>query len=121
MSLEADSQLLLAALLRLVRRLHGTFAAQKAWLEELQQHALIGGAKTAKEAVAELQGFISNTIGSDGTSTQWICSMDPSTVASLCEAALRTLEADEEAGGAGLSISGDSRGFDFSGRPCVMG
>lgn len=120
-TLEADPQLLLSAFLRMVRRLFGTVAAQKAWVEELQQHALIGSASSAKDAVAELQGFLASSIGSEGSSTQWVCSMAPPAVASMCEAALKTIEADDAAGGVGLSVSGDSRGFDFSARPCVMG
>lgn len=120
-ALEADPQLLLSAFLRMVRRLFGTVAAQKAWIEELQQHALIGSAHTAKDALGELQGFLASSIGSDSTSTQWICSMPSAAVASMCEAALQTIEADDAAGGVGLSVSGDTRGFDFSGRHCVMG
>lgn len=121
MSPAVDPAIFLSAFLRMVRRLHGTVAAQTAWLEGLQQQALIGTATTTGEQLANLQDFSASGVSAEGSSTQWLREMSAAEIAALCEIALQRIESDAANGGAGSTPGSNTRGIDFSGQSCVMG
>lgn len=120
-ALDSNPELLIAAFIRMVRKLFGTVAAQTEWLEALQQQALIGSATGVADVLANLQDFSAATVASEGSSTQWLREIPAHLIAQLCESALQRIAADEAAGGDGLAPSGNVRGIDFSRTPCVMG
>lgn len=105
----------------MVRSLFSTVAAQKAWVLALGQRALIGTTTGIDDVLSNLQDWSASNVSNEGASTQWLREISAPAIASMCEAALRVIEADEAAGGVGKAPQGNVRGIDFSSMPCVMG
>jgi hypothetical protein len=120
-ALDTNPDLLLAAFLRMVRRLFTSPAEQIVWLAALQQQALIGSDTGVAAVLTNLQDYTSSSVSADNSSTQWLRELTAISIAQICEAALQRIEADIEAGGVGKAPSGDVRGVDFGSGPCVMG
>jgi hypothetical protein len=120
-ALDSNPELLLAAFLRMVRRLFTSSTDQIAWLGALQQQALIGSDTGVAAVLTNLQDYTSTGVSADNSSTQWLRELTAVVIAQICEAALQRIEADVAAGGVGKAPSGNVRGVDFGSGPCVMG
>lgn len=103
----------------MVRRLFEDVADQIDFLETLQQTALIGSATEVADRLANLQDWASVNVAAESSSSQFIRGMDNATIASLCEAALLRIEAEESAGTS--TTDAGSQHSDFSAFPSRLG
>lgn len=106
-------------MLRMVRSLFATTAQQKAWLLELGQRALIGNTTGIADVLSNLQDWGASGVSNEGSSTQWLRSIDNATIASLCEAAIQSIEDDGDTPGS-APPSNVTHGY-FGGREVRLG
>lgn len=98
-ALTANPDLVLSFFLRMVRSLFDTVPKQKAWLLALGQNALIGDSTAVNDVVSNLQDWGASGVSNEGSSTQWLRSMETAAIAALCESALQRIEADGDTAG----------------------
>ena len=90
-------------MLRMVRSLFSTTTQQNNWLLALGQQALIGSTTGIADVLSHLQDWGASGVSNEGSSTQWLRSIDNATIASLCEAAIQVIEADGDTPGSSPS------------------
>lgn len=105
--------------MRTVRKLFADVEDQVDFLETLQQTALVGSSTDVADRLSSLQDWASLQVSAEAASSQFIRSMDNATIATLCEAALQRIEAEDSAGGA-IGDPG-TQYADFSTSPSRLG